>query len=482
MENLLLLFLLAISCVLLLEEISQHWGIIKNPSTWKASNASNGAGDAALLSHSALHEVVNTSALDLRRGEVRILKPHGLASHFFVQISSYRLGARQFATVGLIAQHLDELHWRDFGCEWLSQKENSTTIRGKVWKIRPDFGFHRLYGTLVISCTFDEDINDLGGSLWISASYGDTFRPDEKFITLTEAPGDFNPNAFKPPFPYEYVYCGSPLYGNISPQRIREWMAYHNHLFREKAYFILYDGGGIHDEVYQILEPWLKLGRVSIQNVREADVYDGYYHHQFAMVNDCMLRAQTLANWTFFFDMDEYLFVNVSANATAGASLAQLMEANKQANVSQMQLEPSKMHWGACLQDPNGGMDNSTRDAANAKKWMMEKLVFSWTYRWPLMRDKKYAIQSRSCWATGVHYCEFLMDGGHTEVMDEGRFRFYHYHDTLATRAEVCREFATRNYLVLGEDGYYIDETMVGMAEAVREYEQQTIGMQPFIL
>lgn len=474
MEKLVLLFLLVVSCVMLLEI---RLGSIITQS-WKASD---GATDAALVSYSALHEVVNISALDLRRGEVHILKPHGIASHFFIELSSYRTGARHFTTVGLIAQHLEELHERDFSCEWLSQRENSTTVKGKVWKIRPDFSYHRLYGTLVISCTFDKDIDDLGGSLWISASYGDAFRPDEKFIVLTEAPGDFNTSAFKPPFPYEYVYCGSPLFGNLSPQRVREWIAYHSHLFGERAHFILYDGGGIHDEVYKILAPWVKLGKVSIQNVREANVYDGYLHHQFATVNDCMLRAQTLANWTFFFDLDEYLFLNESAQGGMG-SLVQVLEASKQANVSQIQLEPSKMHLGACLQDPQGGVGNHTRDAVNAKKWMMEKLVFAWQYRWPILRDKKYAIQSRSCWATGVHKCEHLIDGGQTQVMDEAQFRFYHYRDTVAIRGEVCKEFTTTNYLVIGDDNYYIDDTMVGMVEVVKEYEQQTIGVQPFIL
>jgi len=80
--------------------------------------------------------------------------------------------------------------------------------------------------------------------LWISASYGDAFRPDERFIALTEAPGDYNyTSAFKAPFAHEYVYCGSPLYGDLSPQRMREWMTYHNHFFRERAFFILYDAG-----------------------------------------------------------------------------------------------------------------------------------------------------------------------------------------------------------------------------------------------
>jgi len=43
----------------------------------------------------------------------------------------------------------------------LLQKENSMNIKGKVLKIRPDFSYHRLYGTLIISCTFDKDIDDL---------------------------------------------------------------------------------------------------------------------------------------------------------------------------------------------------------------------------------------------------------------------------------------------------------------------------------
>jgi len=108
------------------------------------------------------------------------------------------------------------------------------------------------------------------------------------------------------------------------------------------------------------------------------------------------------------------------------------------------------------------------------RKWMMEKLVFAWKYRWPIVRDKKYAIQSRSCWATGVHKCELLMDGGHTRVMDEAQFRFYHYHGTVSTRTEVCKEFATAHDLVVGEDSFAMDDTMAGMAAIVRQFQQPT--------
>lgn len=124
------------------------------------------------------------------------------------------------------------------------QRPNATLVKGMASKIRPDFRYHRLYGTLVIACDFDHDLGgEEGGSLWINASYGDAFRPDERFLALREAPGAFNASAFHPPFPYDYIYCGSPLFGNLSPQRVREWMAYHNHFFGENAHFILYDAG-----------------------------------------------------------------------------------------------------------------------------------------------------------------------------------------------------------------------------------------------
>lgn len=117
---------------------------------------------------------------------------------------------------------------------WL-QRPNATLVEGVASKIRPDFNrYHRLYGTLVIACDFDYEVGgngEEGGNLWINASYGDAFRLDERFLALREAPRAFNSSMFHPPFPYEYVYCGSPLFGNLSPQRVREWLAYHSHFF-----------------------------------------------------------------------------------------------------------------------------------------------------------------------------------------------------------------------------------------------------------
>lgn len=58
-----------------------------------------------------------------------------------------------------------------------------------------------------------------------------------------------------------------------------------------------------------MLEPWERAGRVTIQDIKEQDDYDGYYYNQFLVVNDCLHRHRHAANWTFFFDVDEYIYL-----------------------------------------------------------------------------------------------------------------------------------------------------------------------------
>jgi hypothetical protein len=57
-----------------------------------------------------------------------------------------------------------------------------------------------------------------------------------------------------------------------------------------------------------VIEPWIRAGRVTLDDIREQEKFDGYYHNQFMVVNDCFHRARHLARWLFFFDVDEYLW------------------------------------------------------------------------------------------------------------------------------------------------------------------------------
>lgn len=234
------------------------------------------------LSDALLHENLNTSSIDLSHGEVRAFKPHGLATHLYIEMRAYRGGPSVFSIVGLTSKPIETHHEPPYACEWVSSS-TSQAVKGRTHKVLPDWDYGKLYTVVVITCTFVEDVGvgGEGGELILYASYGDQFRIPERIVALTESKGEYNSSIFNPQgFPYEYVYCGSSVYGDISPQRMREWMAYHAKFFGEKSHFILHDSGGFHDDVRKVIEPWIKQGRVTLQNIRQQELYDGYYHNQ----------------------------------------------------------------------------------------------------------------------------------------------------------------------------------------------------------
>lgn len=119
------------------------------------------------------------------------------------------------------------------------------------------------------------------------------------------------------------------------------------------------------------------------------------------------------------------------------------------------------------------------------RKWAFEKLLFAnCNYSFEPVESRKYALQPRLVWATGVHYSEHLISGSKVDV-STSLLRSYHYHNTINVRGEVCREFPTG---VNGEPNKLnitnctIDRTMVVLAPVVKQYELAVIGKQPFIL
>nr|DAD26057.1 TPA_asm: hypothetical protein HUJ06_027525 [Nelumbo nucifera] len=53
----------------------------------------------------------------------------------------------------------------------------------------------------------------------------------------------------------------------------------------------------------------MEKGYVTLQDIREQERFDSYYHNQFLVVNDCLHRYRFMAKWMFFFDGDEYVYV-----------------------------------------------------------------------------------------------------------------------------------------------------------------------------
>ncbi|KAK9715671.1 hypothetical protein RND81_06G181400 [Saponaria officinalis] len=391
----------------------------------------------------------------------REFKPYGNAAALFVTMGAYRGGVSSFTVVGLASKpiHVYGTPW--YKCEWVPNS-GSGPVRAKAVKILPDWGYGRVYTVVVVSCDFTTNPNadNSGGTLHLIAYYSKSPRTFEKFAVLEEQPESYNKSKYIDPPKLDYLYCGSSLYGNLSASRVREWIAYHAWLFGPKSHFVFHDAGGVSNEVRAVLEPWIRLGRATLQDIREESKYDGYYYNQFLVVNDCLHRYKFDAKWTFFYDVDEYIFV------PEGSSLQSVMKEFD--GFSQFTIEQNPMSNQLCF---NG----STQDYS--RQWGFEKLVFR-DSRIKIRRDRKYAIQARKARATGVHMSENVV--GKTLHSTESKIRYYHYHNTIQVKDEPCRVFlppsAKKGVTISDKLPYVYDDNMKKRADTIKQFERQTLG------
>ncbi|CAM6119576.1 unnamed protein product [Calypogeia fissa] len=426
--------------------------------------------------------------------------PMGSSAFLYIQFGAYRIGPNAFAVVGLAPKFLHKEGNPGFDCSWVSSggDNNSTTVKGWTSKHKPDWGLGMQYSVVVVHCTFSGEVgaDGSGGRLEFVATHGTsdhTGLPDAHWVALKEDPNEYDGSVFVAPYKYDYLYCGSPIFGSISPQRIREWIAYHVWRFGPRSHFVLYDAGGIHEGVRKILQPWVEKGFVSVFNIRQQSRYEQYYYSQFLVVNDCLLKGKTLANWTFFFDVDEYIYV------PEPFTFDQVMMeyANMGRRAQQVHFKQNFMSHFHCR--------NESLDAGVLqRRWMIEKLVYrrtQHTKRWGFP-NRKYAIQAQYASSTGVHNS---MDTSHpqgmghkeTVIVEDFKLSYNHYHHTVDRHDEICKEFVNPTLTTMelfgptGLDGpptppqlalHVLDTGMAALADAVREFENRTVGEQPFLL
>jgi galactan beta-1,4-galactosyltransferase len=290
--------------------------------------------------------------------ERREFRAVGSAAALFVHMGAYRGGPYTFAVVGLASKptHVYGKPW--FRCEWepnaptnSSSSPSPPQMRAaKTYHMLPDWGYGRVYTVVVVNCTFAQEPNadNAGGRLVLHAHYGPPSPPDrsERVVALEEEPGAYDAAAFRsPPHRYDYLYCGSSLYGDLSAARLREWMAYHARFFGPRSHFVFHDAGGVGPAVRGALEPWVRAGRATLQDVRAQAAYDGWYYNQFLVVNDCLHRYRHAAKWTFFFDVDEYIFL------PDGRKLEDVLAELEP--YTQFTIEQNPMSSRLCVRDPN---------------------------------------------------------------------------------------------------------------------------------
>ncbi|KAF9683295.1 hypothetical protein SADUNF_Sadunf05G0198000 [Salix dunnii] len=366
----------------------------------------------------------------------RIFQAYGNAAALFVLMGAYRGGPTTFAVVGLASKPIHVFGRPWYKCEWISN--NGSSIRAKAYKMLPDWGYGRVYTVVVVNCSFPVNPNrdNAGGRLMLNAYYDESQRKYEKFTALEELPGSYNESKFHPPYQYEYLYCGSSLYGNLSALRIREWMAYHAWFFGPSSHFVFHDAGGVSPEVRAALDPWVRAGRATIQDIRGQSEFDGYYYNQFLVVNDCLHRYRYSANWTFYFDVDEYIYL------PEGNTLESVLR--DFSNYTQFTIEQNPMSSALCFND-------SAQD---------------------------YPRQAKNAYATGVHMSENVI--GKTLHQTETRIRYYHYHNSIQVLGELCRELlplsAKNNVTWYNKLPYVYDDNMKKLASSIKEFERNTIG------
>lgn len=389
----------------------------------------------------------------------RSFNPIGAAAYSFILMSAYRGGAATFAVNGLASKPLHVYGRPTYTCEYQTDDETAT-VPGRA--ILPDWGYGRVYTTVVINCTFPTaaGASTDGGRLLIHATNNGGFDSQLNIThtieALVEPPESWNLSQFVSPPKYDYLYCGSPLYGNLSPQRVREWMAFHVRLFGKRSHFVIYDAGGVHPEVMEVLKPWMELGFVSLHDIREQERFDGYYHNQFLVVNDCLHRYRFETKWMFFFDTDEFIYV---APKHSIGSVVDLY-----ANYTQIMISQTPISNKLCL----------AKDARTAaKKWGFEKLVYR-DIKQVSRRNRKYAIQPRNVFATGVHLSKNLV--GESTTRTDRVIRYYHYHGTISGRREPCQQFVNETLVTLDDTPYVLDTTIRSLTPFVRNFELSTIG------
>ncbi|XP_058095934.1 galactan beta-1,4-galactosyltransferase GALS3-like [Magnolia sinica] len=390
----------------------------------------------------------------------RSFNPYGWAAYLFIQMGAYRGGLDTFAVIGLSSKPIHVYGKPSFQCEWAPSNISQTPITVPGKKFLPDWGYGHIYTVVVVNCTFPAPVgaDGSGGRLILHAFTGPP-GPDQRnetIVTLTERPGSLDTSIFTARPKYDYLYCGSSLYGSLSPQRMREWIAYHVKLFGERSHFIIHDAGGVHPEVLEVLKPWMELGYVTLQDITDQERFDGYYHNQFLVVNDCLHRYRFMAKWMFFFDVDEYIFL--PPKSTIQSLLLTMVD------YTQFTIEQMPMSNKLCLESDRG---------KNVRMWGFEKLVYKDVKR-GIRRDRKYAVQPRQVFATGVHMSQNV--AGKTTHKTERRIKYFHYHGTIANRREPCREFVSADNLTVDGTPYVLDGTLRATAASVKRFELKTIG------
>ncbi|BFI40389.1 hypothetical protein MPTK2_7g09030 [Marchantia polymorpha subsp. ruderalis] len=372
----------------------------------------------------------------------RSLKPSSYAHHPFVLYSAYRKSMRTFYVVGIASVVLRERDRPVHYCEWQpSDASNNSTIVAEANLAYLSFDEHNMaYVPITVRCSFEGDAgrNRRGGVLRLNVSTGFDADPPHggsKMIdVMAEDGGAVSIVRSQPRF--KYAFCGPPMHGTIRAQWVLSWLVYHHHLWRGEAHFMFYNVGGLRENHRYLFQKFIDAGLLTITDTLDEDLYPAWWHNRLLFINDCLHRSRFLAEWVFFFDFDEYLYVSpphsiqsllaenedkpwmTFGSLPTSISLCRAGSAPWEWTVEQMLWRD---HEPSCVQ---------SEDEA-------DELQSPWMCLTHHGR-RKYVVNPRKVTAAGVHRIGNPMQGG--VDFNASVVRMHHYHGALSHWQMLCQD------------------------------------------
>lgn len=213
----------------------------------------------------------------------------------FISYSAYRVAATRIAVLGIGA-----LGWREARrigeCSWTDGDGISTT--GKLSVDYMEEHHNYLYEFIMFQCSFEDGPKESGGHLKMVVD-------NEVFYPFREEKNEMLDDPDK--FAFNLAICGSPLFGEVVPNSVVEWLDYHRFYTRIDHAF-LYDTG-ISKALMNELKPYIDAGVVSIADLKDGYRYMAWAQNQALAMHDCLYRNRRLSKWVMYLDIDEYLEV-----------------------------------------------------------------------------------------------------------------------------------------------------------------------------
>ncbi|GJP75769.1 hypothetical protein CLOP_g6172 [Closterium sp. NIES-67] len=219
-----------------------------------------------------------------------------IGQHRFVMAGGYRISRNQFAALGHSLRELKEEGGSGASkCYWMAL--DGGYAEGKVRVIYPAEHHWLLYETAIYECTLLVNSTGMTGGSAI-------LMLDEQAVLMhQEGPDEF---AIDAPPPYHLAFCSYPMYHDLNPKTIQEWLQVAMHYLRVE-YFVLNDGASVVEDVYEVLEPYVAAGIMEILDMRGGYKFES--KQNVLILNNCLYRMKYVSEWLLFADFDEFLYI-----------------------------------------------------------------------------------------------------------------------------------------------------------------------------